>query len=114
MWTYFDVNTASGRQAGWRMLQYICDALYPRGVRVKLIACRKPKRSAPGIFARNARMPETANVAPKEVRDFLRNHLRSIGKAGGRARQARLTKTERRELARRAARARWSRERANG
>ena len=102
----------SGRQAGWRMITYLTDALFPNGVRVVLIPMRKRKRAASGMNGGNGHhIEQTQIVPPKIVRDFLRGHLRAIGKKGGKARQRAMTKQERRELARKASLTRWSRPR---
>ena len=46
-------------------------------------------------------------VPPKEVRDWLRARMSTIGKKGGKARQRAMTREERSEHARQAARKRW-------
>jgi hypothetical protein len=101
-------NTPSGRQAGWRIIQYVVDALYPRGARIKVIPCRKRKRSAAGVNGGNGHSIETSqDVPPKLVRDWLRVRMSTIGQKGGKARQRAMTKQERSALAREAARQRW-------
>jgi hypothetical protein len=72
------------------------------------LGTRKRKPAAAGIRPKKSRdIDATKNAPPKAVRDFLREHLTAISRAGGKARQARLTKQQRSELARRAALKRW-------
>ena len=98
----------SGRQAGWRMIIYLTGALFPNGVRVVLIPCRKRKPSSAGMNGGNGHDIGTSQVVPpKEVRDWLRARMSTIGKKGGKARQRAMTREERSEHARQAARKRW-------
>jgi hypothetical protein len=101
-------DAPSGRQAGWRMIDYVVGALYPHGVRVKLIACRKPMQATAGVNGKKPRHFEISQPAPKLVRDYLRERHRELGKQGGRARMASMSKKQRSELARRASVARWA------
>jgi hypothetical protein len=98
----------SGRQAGWRMISYLSGALFPNGVRVLLIPMRKRKRSVASMNGGNGHGIEiTHDGPPKAVRDWLRGRMSTIGKKGGKARQRTLTREQRSELARKAARRRW-------
>jgi hypothetical protein len=100
-------NTPSGRSAGWPTLQWVIDALYPKGVGVKLIPRRKRMPSAASISSKREPATGKTKPLPRTLRLLLREHLRSIARDGGRARQRQMTKDQRRELARRAALKRW-------
>jgi hypothetical protein len=102
-------DAPSGRQAGWRMIDYVVGALYPRGVRVVLVPCRKKRiPDTAGMNGKKPRNFDTTQPAPKGVRDYLRERHRELGKKGGRARMASMTKKQRRALGRRAALVRWT------
>jgi hypothetical protein len=47
------------------MLDYFLAALYPRGVRMKLITCRGPKRNVPCMRARKPLSIDTTKPPPK-------------------------------------------------
>jgi hypothetical protein len=97
-------DAASGRQAGWRMLDYLVSALYPRGVRVKLILCRKPMLSLPGVNSRTAREIERSKIVlPRQLRLYLSEQARERGRKGAAARYERMTKRQRSEAAQHAA-----------
>jgi hypothetical protein len=104
------VSAPSGRQAGWTILDYLTTALFPRGVRVKLIACRKkPMPGQPSINQRTAREIERSKTDPPQlVRLLLSERAREAGKKGAAARNNNLTARQRRKLARKAAVVRWS------
>jgi hypothetical protein len=102
-------HAPSGRQAGWPILQFYVDTLYPRGCRIKVIPCRKPK-SMLGGQALNSNPSEIATskiILPTRVRRYLSGRGRVIGKKGARIRNRRLTPQQRSISARKAALVSW-------
>ena len=102
-------DTPSGRVAGWLNIHCLASALYPRGVRVVLIPMKKRLPATASIVGRKRGVAGTTKSAPppRPARFLLRSYLRAVAQQAGKARQAQLTKEERRELARFAARKRW-------
>jgi hypothetical protein len=103
-------DAPSGRQASWQMIGYMVGALYPRGVRVKLIACRKKRMpDPPSNNGKNGRRTERSKIVlPQNVRLFLAEQARERGKKGAAARNSSLSARQRSRLARRAAEIRWA------
>ena len=100
-------DAPSGRQAGWLMISYMASALYPK-VRVKLIACKRMP-SRPSINSRTTREIARSKIVPEQnVRRYLSERARVLGKKGARARNGKLSARQRSRLARHAARTRWS------
>lgn len=88
----------SGRQAGWIQLQYVLDALYPHGVRLKLTPRRKYVQA-------EARINSKSRLGPRERKIATR---REFARLGGKARWQETKPEERSKLLRAAAQARWA------
>jgi hypothetical protein len=102
-------HAPSGRQAGWNILQLYVTALFPKGVSVKLIPCRKPNAQQPSMNGKSVREIERSKIdLPQELRLLLRERAKEAGRKGAAARNGRLSARQRRALARKAAVIRWS------
>lgn len=94
-------NTPSGRQGRWETMQLLVDAMFPKGVRIVLIAEGEDMPSALSI-------PETSPANPAAMRHWrLSRHFRELGRKGGKAYGERTSPAKRKRQARRAAKARW-------
>jgi transcriptional regulator with XRE-family HTH domain len=87
------------RLGTWATIQFIADALFPGGVKIKLVAAR-PEREP---FAPASMSPQQLKI----LRAYNRHLLAEIAPMGGRARAKKLTPERRREIGRIAAAARW-------
>jgi hypothetical protein len=98
-------NTPSGRQAKWESLQLIVEALYKGGFRVTIEPENPDMLSAPSID----KGPSTNAVVVRHWRHT--RHFKQLGQKGGHARMEKLSEAKRIAIAKRAARARWSKKR---
>jgi hypothetical protein len=112
----------SGRQAAWPTLQIIVDTLYPDGCDVEI---RPRAGAALDAFALKYSLRFDKQLSDGRTRRSLlrewgrlgglkhsRQQLAKMGRRGARARNQRLPKEKRVELARRAARALWAKKKA--
>lgn len=98
-------DTPSGRIGRWDTLQLIVDALFPEGFEVVV-------RAKPGVVLSEVSIRKMAAIARTPFdRKAQRELMQDYGKRGGVARAEKLTPEQRREIASKAAKARWSKPR---
>lgn len=96
-------DAPSGRQIRWEMLEFVMGALFPDGYDLAVKARKGPLLSA-------ARMRFYIKAAAPIGSRTLRDHLHELASKGGKARKAKTTVAHRRRVARKAAKARWKRQ----
>lgn len=99
-------ETVSGRRANWETLQLVIDVLYCNGFELRLVPSRERKEVAPGTVRK------IMQEAVEFDRQTLRDRLSEIGMRGGLARISKMTPEQRSRSAKKAAKARWKRARA--
>lgn len=109
-------NTDSGRQAHWRTVQELIDALYPGGVRITIrpiAAMAQIKQSINRKLANETDVLSGLSMADGMAkkghlgRMQLRDLASMAGRKGNESRNRKLTPRQRQILARKAIRARW-------
>jgi hypothetical protein len=99
-------DTPTGRQARWEILQLVVDALFPNGFRVTLEPEKDAMLGVPSIG-------KGQNTGAAMIRHWRHSrHFRELGAKGARAYVEKVSPRRRSAIARRAARARWARQRA--
>lgn len=111
-------DTPSGRQARWETLQNLVEAIYAGGYKVKIVAecpIDDIKAAVARILARQGDQLSGLSVAERSrARGIagkipIRDYAVEAGRKGGQARAARLSPWKRRQIARKAGRARHRR-----
>lgn len=98
-------DTPSGRIAGWQMLQYACDVLFPDGFQLEIRAKQGASLSA---VAHKLKVRWGATMKDQRSATEVGREFGLMGASkGGKARASKLSKKRRAEIARKAARARW-------
>jgi hypothetical protein len=110
-------STPSGRQAGWRLLQYLVDAIFAGGFTLTI----KPvlpideireainrKLAVQGDVLTGQSSVESARLRGMAGKIAIRDYARFAGRKGNQVRNERLSPAKRSAIAKKAARARWS------
>lgn len=98
------VDKPSGRQARWDMLEFVMGALFPDGYDLALRPHKGP------LLTQFSMRYHIRNAAPPNTPTF-RERMSEAGRKSAPARMEKMTPEQRKRVARKAAKARWRRQR---